>query len=353
MSRRDYFHRKRRVDRDVELVYDEKTNENKAQRKSYTQGKIDDLTGQRAAFPINDGHDEENVEASEVLKYLAQVRKEQSDLPPFITCAPAHPSILTQQKPEPSIIKTNSDGQILIHQLWLDRFLQGFEEYRNALQAEDYDANSGSKSKSATEVHDVVSEPDPEVHESASEPDNELEPTIPETVNKKSGSQGYWPNTMAKWRRYMLNADNLPEPSTIQSLPYSTTLKILKYCGKWCRSRTQPPPTALCIWTYALLARLADTLTGEELGLLRQLARNCNGAMADEPSSSDEGEQQKDADPLNPTTETNDDDTNNDRARLLAYMKHYKIPPVEEFPLVVTAVVGVMYRQHDLYVMDL
>lgn len=80
------------------------------------------------------------------------------------------------------------------------------------------------------------------------------------------------PQAFSKWRQFFLDPQNPPIISLLASFPHALLIKLIGYCHKWVSGNMSP---LLARWIFALLARLPDTLTGDEIAVLRDLAKKC------------------------------------------------------------------------------
>ena len=251
--------------------------------KSHTSGPIDFDTGQRSAFPIPVSAPTSNLDGPplNVMDYLSRVNKEASarpcivhisrpqlqqqnqqlqqpqlqilhnvvqfggrtlrsysdDLPlPIPTSRP--PEVLVIDIPASSsvTIPTTRSESLIIDLTWHNSFLDTFRKARSTLAKTNTNANMN-----------------------IALPDRYTDPNA-------------LPQSFSKWRQFFLDPENPPIVSLVTSFPHALLLKLLTYCQKWVSGNMSP---LLGRWIYALLVTLPDTLTGDEIAVLRDLAKKC------------------------------------------------------------------------------
>lgn len=80
------------------------------------------------------------------------------------------------------------------------------------------------------------------------------------------------PQTFSKWRQFVLSPENAPQLSLLKRLDHALVVKLIGYCHKWVSSKIAPE---LAQWIYSLLVLLPDTVIGDEISTLRELAKKC------------------------------------------------------------------------------
>lgn len=218
---------------------------------AYTSGPINADTGQRSAFPIPAGTAPSNLENPPLnaADYLNRVNKEAS----------SRPCIVHVQRPQQQrvvqfggrTLKSYSDGPTptaavpVVHQTtppavaktftadmtWYRSFLITFKHAKSTLLS------------------------------------------LPHTpLPKRYSDPEVIPQTASKWREFFLNPENPPTVSLVNSFDHALLMKLIAYLHKWVSASMSP---LLSRWIYALLVRLPETLTGDEIAILRELAKKC------------------------------------------------------------------------------
>ncbi|KAA8898672.1 hypothetical protein TRICI_006489 [Trichomonascus ciferrii] len=80
------------------------------------------------------------------------------------------------------------------------------------------------------------------------------------------------PQTFSKWRQFVLSPENAPHLSLLKRLDHALVVKLIGYCHKWVSSKMAPE---LAQWIYSLLVLLPDTVIGDDVSTLRELAKKC------------------------------------------------------------------------------
>lgn len=91
-------------------------------------------------------------------------------------------------------------------------------------------------------------------------------------VKVESSNEVELPQTFSKWRQFVLNPENAPQLSLLKRLDHAMVVKLIGYCHKWVSSKMAPE---LAQWIYSLLVLLPDTVIGDDISTLRELAKKC------------------------------------------------------------------------------
>jgi Survival motor neuron (SMN) interacting protein 1 (SIP1) len=78
------------------------------------------------------------------------------------------------------------------------------------------------------------------------------------------------PDTMAKWRLFMLDDAHPPTLSLVKSFSVGTIVTLLGYQTKWISTRLSERFTQ---WIYSLLVCLPSVLEGKDIAILREMAK--------------------------------------------------------------------------------
>lgn len=239
-----------RVGYNQEDIDDFYGDDNTQKSASYTSGPINVDTGQRSAFPVATEDDDDDMENPPLnaMDYLRRVTKEANTRPSLVYVQrPQKPRVVQfggrtlksyadsgpettvppiVQQPAKPIIETTS---LTVDASWYRSFLTTYSHAKLALSK------------------------------------------LPKTSfpHKYSGDM---PQTASKWREFFLNAENTPTVSLVKSFDHELLFKLIRYGQKWMSASMSP---LLSRWIYALLVRLPETLMGEEIAILRELAKKC------------------------------------------------------------------------------
>lgn len=215
--------------------YNSYDDEDKDPNKQYTSGPLDPYSGQRSAFPIGKLsilNSDLSTPPVNVADYLARVQKEANEIP-AVTCVTK--SCSSSKTVTSSHSNTTSRGfghqeTMKVNAKWYRQFVKAtFPATRARLLLQ----SAGGKSS-------------------------------------KSIVQKNLPQSLVDWRKYLIT--HTPSSLFLHALPHSVLLTLLQYACKW---TTANMPLQLCSWIYGMLVALPDTLDGQEVSLLRRLAKKC------------------------------------------------------------------------------
>ncbi|KAG5355729.1 hypothetical protein CJU89_5437 [Yarrowia sp. B02] len=194
----------------------------------YTAGPLDEDTGQRSAFPLEEVGDLDlDGTPTDVAQYLAQVKREANQSPAFTTVGgqrrAANPSAYSKQYTDMSAVKPLS-----VVNEWRVEIRKSFMELRKTVQAH-----------------------------------GDERPELPADVEL--------PSTFSKWKTF-ISGSTAPEPTLqfIASLPHQQLFMLLEYCHKWLGPKIS---RGLSIWLTGLLACLPDILDASEQASVRNLGK--------------------------------------------------------------------------------
>lgn len=203
--------------------------------KQYTSGPSDPHSGQRSAFPIGRLtilQSDLSTPPVNVADYLARVQKEASEIPAVTRVAKSsssnQPEVTNQ-----SHSKTRGFGYedtMKIDSKWYRQFVKATFPATRARLLLHSAAGKGPKSITHKDL----------------------------------------PQSLVDWRKHLLT--HSPSSLFLHALPHSVLLTLFQYACKW--TTTNMPPQ-LCSWIYGMLVVLPDTLDGQEVSLLRRLAKKC------------------------------------------------------------------------------
>uniref|UniRef100_A0A060T050 ARAD1C09988p n=1 Tax=Blastobotrys adeninivorans TaxID=409370 RepID=A0A060T050_BLAAD len=226
--------------------------------KGVTSGPVDVESGQRSAFPVANTNNDGAVSGPplNVSDYLLAVRAEAQARPSFVASEQnfrshsdrilrsydgdyinSSPGSRPEPRPEPRAASSESSEPdltrpVVISKQWHDQFVKQFTEVHGALADRVKYRSDLGPADGAIEL----------------------------------------PHTLSKWRQFILTPVNAPTLKILQQLDHMTVVKLLGYCRKWASARMDPN---LGKWIYALLIKLPHVVTGEEVSILRQLAKKC------------------------------------------------------------------------------
>lgn len=245
------------TDENVESLDDYYDNPQASNTNAQTSGPINVDTGQRSAFPILASGSNPNMDNPPLnaMDYLSRVNKEAS----------ARPSIVHVNRPAQTLpprvvqfggrtLKSYSDNPapVTVPSPSSAHQPQSAPQPPTALTVDLtwHTAFLGSFAAAKAALNSAPNRPLPDRYAG------------PEAL----------PQTLSKWRQFFLDPANLPIVSLVSSFPHPLLIKLLGYCQKWVSGNMSP---LLARWIYALLVRLPDTLTGDEVAVLRDLAKKC------------------------------------------------------------------------------
>ncbi|KAK9472056.1 uncharacterized protein V1510DRAFT_418520, partial [Dipodascopsis tothii] len=212
---------------------------------TYTAGPVDPHVGQRAAFPgLDDPSDaltldydgDGSAEPLDGMAYLRQVREEARARPSFVSveAEPASP-------PEAPAAPAEPTGDRRIDAQWHAGFMACYRRLRAQFE----------------ETACLV------------------DPPTAEAV-------AALPNSLATWREFVLAPENEPTVSLVAALQQEMLFRLLKYFQKWvCPTMS----LELSRWVFALLVRIPDVITSDEISILRELSQKCLLVMHSPESS--------------------------------------------------------------------
>jgi hypothetical protein len=215
--------------------YDFEEDEEEDINKQYTSGPLDPFSGQRSAFPIGKltiFQSDLSTPPLNVADYLARVQKEASEIP--VVTRVTKSSSNNQLKGADQSNSKNSifgyEDTMKIDSKWYRQFVKATFPATRARLLLQSAAGKGSKSI----VHKDL------------------------------------PQSLVDWRKHLLT--HSPSSLFLHALPHSVLLTLFQYACKW---TTANMPPQLCSWIYGMLVALPDTLDGQEVSLLRRLAKKC------------------------------------------------------------------------------
>lgn len=211
------------------------SNDDEDPNKQYTSGPLDPYSGQRSAFPIGKLsilNSDLSTPPVNVADYLARVQKEANEIP-AVTCVSK--SCSNSKTVTSSHSNTTSHGfgyqeTMKVDAKWYRQFVKAtFPATRARLLLQ---SAAGKSSKCIVQKN--------------------------------------LPQSLVDWRKYLIT--HTPSSLFLHALPHGVLLTLLQYACKW---TTANMPLQLCSWIYGMLVALPDTLDGQEVSLLRRLAKKC------------------------------------------------------------------------------
>lgn len=207
------------------------------------EGKIDQFSGQKAAFPlsVNDTSDPDHLRA---IRYLEEVREQARSLALnsiSLKRKASQPIAATpSRRPAPLDSMLNySDPDISFTEIvtLTDELFNGANKHKQLLTDNRFETSVDKITALYREAHSHFAV---------------LEPQHPAGCT-----------SLATWKAY--TSQNWPIP-----LDHENTFRLFKYLVKWC---TGQPPNLHFIWAWSLLLRTNETLSGDEISILRELSR--------------------------------------------------------------------------------
>lgn len=245
------------IDENDESLDDYYDNPQASNTKAQTAGPINLDTGQRSAFPVlsfggNGNMDNPPLNA---MDYLSRVTKEAS----------ARPSIVHVNRPVQSLPPR------VVH--FGGRTLKSYSDDPTPVVGPS--PSTADKTQSAPQLSTALTV-DLTWHTvflgSFTAAKAALNSAPKHSLPARYAGADAFPQAFSKWRQFFLDPANPPVVSLVLSFPHPLLIKLLGYCQKWVSGNMSP---LLARWIYALLARLPDTLTGDEVAVLRELAKKC------------------------------------------------------------------------------
>ncbi|AOW02006.1 survival motor neuron interacting protein 1-domain-containing protein [Yarrowia lipolytica] len=195
----------------------------------YTAGPLNEDTGQRSAFPLDEQVADLDLEGPpmDVAQYLAQVKREANQSPAFTTVKGQRrattPSTYSKKYTEMSLVMPLS----VINE-WRVEIRKSFMELRKTVQSH-----------------------------------GDERPELP--------ADSELPTTFSKWKTF-ISGSSSPEPTLqfIASLPHQQLFMLLEYCHKWLGPKIS---RGLSIWLMGLLSCLPDILDASEQASVRSLGK--------------------------------------------------------------------------------
>lgn len=195
----------------------------------YTAGPLDEDTGQRSAFPMEQVADLDlEGPPLDVAHYLAQVKKEASNSPAFTTVAGGHRAAASPSAYSKQYTEMSSVTPLTVVNEWRVEMRKSFMELRKTVQAH-----------------------------------GDERPELP------AGTE--LPSTFSKWKTF-ISSSTAVEPTLqfIASLSHQQSFMLLEYCHKWLGPKIS---RGLSIWLMGLLACLPDILDASEQASVRNLGK--------------------------------------------------------------------------------
>ncbi len=212
------------------------------ENRQFTQGPLDELFGQRSAFPVNtnvknikqyikSGEPPSNVET-----YLGMVRYEAENGGVFAF-------VEREGKEEEQHLEKDSVKPY----------------HKTDLEVQNSDAKGEEKASWETEYLELYKQQKMDLFRGE----------MGGAENAKEAKRIPPKNAMKKW---ILDSANVPTPALLRSISHETVFLLIRQCTELITAPTDFP-VPLSVWIHSLLLRAPEVLTGDDVSVLRELAK--------------------------------------------------------------------------------
>lgn len=214
--------------------------------KILTSGKLDVETGQRSAFPTDSTGDfAEGDVPLNAFDYIASVRREAAKRPSFV------------HNGRTSYVVPKGRGPV-----------RSYEEDSGPQTYSTVKSQTVQSSSLYPQPAETRYQLDLEWYAQFIENFRSCKLTIVDIPSCKPSVA--LPNTMAKWRVFMLDGQHPPTVSLVKSLSTGTMITLIGYQTKWLSTKINE---SLTQWIYSLLLCLPLILEGQDVAVLRDMAK--------------------------------------------------------------------------------